>query len=63
MTRTWQVEVRVEVFNALNRDNFIRLNNIYGDGPTPLPTFLAPVAGLTNPDPARQIQFGLRLMF
>jgi hypothetical protein len=42
MTRTWQVEVRVEVFNALNRDNFIRLNNIYGDGPTPPPTFLAP---------------------
>jgi hypothetical protein len=63
MTRTWRVEARIEVFNALNRDNFLRVNNIYGEGPAPLPTFLAPVAGITNTDPARQIQFGLRLMF
>jgi hypothetical protein len=47
--------VRVEVFNALNRDNFIRLNNIYGDGPTPLPTFLAPVAG--SPTRIRRVRF------
>jgi hypothetical protein len=37
--------------------------NIYGEAPMPLPTFLAPVAGITNADPARQVQFGIRLMF
>lgn len=43
-----------------NRRNFIKVNNIYGEG---LATFLAPVAGITNADPSRQIQFGLKLLF
>jgi hypothetical protein len=29
----------------------------------PLPTFLKPVAGITNVDPSRQLQFGLKLIF
>jgi hypothetical protein len=58
-----QAEGRVEVFNLLNRENFIKVNNIYGEGPAPLPTFLAPVAGIVNTDPSRQIQFSVKLIF
>jgi hypothetical protein len=58
-----QAEGRVEVFNLFNRENYIKVNNIYGEGPAPLPTFLAPVAGITNADPSRQIQFSFRIIF
>jgi hypothetical protein len=57
------VEARLEAFNLFNRNNLIRVNNIYGEGPKPLPTFLAPIAGITNADPARQIQLMLRFLF
>jgi hypothetical protein len=63
VTQRMRVEARVEVFNALNRGNFIKVKNIYGEGPLPLPTFLAPVAGITNSDPARQVQFALKFRF
>jgi hypothetical protein len=53
----------VEVFNALNRSNFTKVNKIYGEWPTLLATFLAPVAGIANADPARLVQFVLRQMF
>jgi hypothetical protein len=39
------------------------VNNIYGEGPAPLASFLAPVAGITNADPSRQIQFAFKLLF
>ena len=45
-------ELRVEGTNLLNRSNFLRVNATYGDGSAPLATFLGPVAGLTNSDPA-----------
>ncbi len=59
----YAVEARVEVFNVLNRVNPIKVNGIYGEGPSPLPTFLAPVAGVTNVDPARQVQLSARFLF
>jgi Carboxypeptidase regulatory-like domain/TonB dependent receptor-like, beta-barrel len=58
-----RVEGRLEVFNLFNRSNFIKVNNIYGEGPAPLASFLAPVAGITNADPSRQIQFAFKLIF
>jgi hypothetical protein len=58
-----RLEFRVDVFNLFNGSNFYRLNNVYGNGATPLPTFLRPVAGVTNVDPGRQFQFGLRMIF
>jgi hypothetical protein len=58
-----RAEARLEVFNVLNRANFIKVNNIYGEGPLPMPTFLAPVAGITNADPSRQVQFSAKLIF
>jgi outer membrane receptor protein involved in Fe transport len=59
----WRVEARLEVFNLFNRANFIRVNNIFGEGPAPVATFLAPVAGITNADPSRQIQFAFKVSF
>ncbi len=58
-----RAELRVDLFNALNRNNPITVNNIYGEGPAPRTTFLAPIAGINNIDPSRQIQFGLRFLF
>jgi len=58
-----RLELRGEVFNLLNRSNFIRLNNTYGNGAAPVATFLAPLAGVQNSDPGRQFQFGARLVF
>jgi hypothetical protein len=59
----YRVELRAEFLNALNRSNFLRVNGTYGNAALPLATFLAPIAGVTNSDPARQIQFGMRFLF
>ncbi|MDT4898015.1 MAG: hypothetical protein QOH25_3092 [Acidobacteriota bacterium] len=58
-----RVELRAEVFNLFNRNNYIKLQNIYGDSQTPRANFLTPLAGVQNADPARQFQFGARLLF
>jgi len=57
------LELRVDVFNLFNNSNFYRFNNNYGDGTTPRGTFLTPVAGISNVDPGRQIQFAARFVF
>jgi hypothetical protein len=53
----------LEIFNLFNRANFLKVNGIYGEGPAPLSTFLAPIAGITNTDPSRQIQASVKLIF
>jgi hypothetical protein len=58
-----KLELRGEAFNLFNRSNFVRLNSTYGNGATPDARFLQPLAGLQNSDPARQFQFGARLIF
>ena len=58
-----RVELRAEVFNLFNRNNYIKLQNIYGNSLEPRADFLTPLAGLQNSDPARQFQFGARLIF
>lgn len=58
-----KLELRLEGTNLFNRSNFLRVNTTYGDGATPLASFLGPVAGVSNSDPARQLQVGLRLTF
>jgi hypothetical protein len=63
VAQRWRVEARLEVFNLFNRANFIRVNNMFGEGPAPAATFLAPVAGITNADPSRQVQFAFKLSF
>jgi hypothetical protein len=63
LTEKMRVELRADVFNVFNHNNYIKLNNTYGRGPVPLSTFLQPIAGLSNSDPSRQIQFGARFIF
>jgi outer membrane receptor protein involved in Fe transport len=58
-----RLELRAEAFNLFNRNNYIKLQNIYGNSNTPRADFLSPLAGLQNSDPARQFQFGARLLF
>ena len=58
-----RAETRVEALNALNSKNFITVNNTYGTGTTPASSFLTPIAGITNTDPSRQLQFVVRLLF
>jgi hypothetical protein len=58
-----RAELRGEIFNLFNHNNYITLNNVYGEGPAPSNTFLHPIAGIQNVDPSRQIQFVLRLSF
>lgn len=57
------LELRGEVFNILNRSNFIKLNNVYGNAAAPDAKFLTPLAGIQNSDPGRQFQFAARLVF
>lgn len=57
------VEARADAFNLFNGNNYFGLNNIYGNGQAPLATFQQPLPGVTNVDPSRQFQFGLRFLF
>ena len=63
ITQRVRAELRLEGTNLLNRSNFLRVNAIYGDKPTPSTTFLRPIAGLANTDPGRQLQVGLRIIY
>jgi hypothetical protein len=58
-----RVETRLDVFNVFNRNNYIELDNTYGEGPAPGPDFMQPIAGIQSTDPSRRIQLGLRLLF
>lgn len=58
-----RLEMRAEVFNLFNHNNYIKLQSIYGNAATPRADFLTPLAGVQNSDPARQFQFGARLIF
>ena len=57
------LDVRAQAFNVLNSRNFITPNNIYGNGATPIASFLAPQAGITNSDPSRQLEGVARVRF
>jgi hypothetical protein len=56
-------DIRLEAFNVFNRNNYIQVNNIYGEGSTPRASFLQPIAGVVNTDPSRQLQLALKLQF
>lgn len=63
LTEKAAVDFRVEMFNILNRNNYIEVNNIYGEGSGPSTTFRQPIAGVARTDPSRQIQFMFKLSF
>jgi hypothetical protein len=58
-----RAETRIEALNVFNSKNFINVNNNYGEGATPSSSFLTPLAGITNTDPSRQLQFAIRFLF
>ncbi|MGH9631625.1 MAG: hypothetical protein ACRD7E_25245, partial [Bryobacteraceae bacterium] len=63
LSESIRLELRADVFNFFNNSNFYRLNNVYGNGMAPLPTFMQPLAGIANVDPGRQFQFAAKLVF
>ena len=63
LTEQFTLEARAEAYNVINRNNYIEVNKVYGDGNAPVSTFLQPIAGVTRTDPSRQFQFGLKLHF
>jgi hypothetical protein len=47
----------------LNHANFVGYNGTYGNGSTAPAGFGAPLAGITNQLPARELQFSVRAAF
>lgn len=58
-----QLDLRVEAFNVLNHANFVGYSGTYGNGPTAGPGFGAPLPGITNQLPPRQLQFLAKFSF
>jgi hypothetical protein len=56
-------DFRAEAFNALNHRNVVGYSGTYGDGSSAGPGFGAPLAGVTNQLPARELQFSARIEF
>ena len=57
------LDLRAEAFNALNHANYVGFNGTYGSGLTAPATLGAPLVGVTNQLPARQLQFSARVIF
>ncbi len=55
--------LRAEAFNLLNHRNVVGYSGTYGNGAKPGPGFGAPLAGVTNQLPARELEFSARLEF
>lgn len=63
LTERMRLELRADIFNVFNNQNYYSYNRVYGNGPAPLATFLQPIAGVSNTDPARQFTFGAKFVF
>jgi hypothetical protein len=57
------LNLRAEAFNVLNHANFVGFNSTYGNSATAPATLGAPLAGITNQLPARELQFSAKLIF
>lgn len=55
--------LRAEAFNALNHRNVVGFSGTYGNGVAPGVGFGAPLAGVTNQLPARELQFSAQFQF
>ncbi|HYI95647.1 MAG TPA: TonB-dependent receptor [Bryobacteraceae bacterium] len=63
LTERIRMELRADGYNLLNNQNYYVFNTVYGNGAAPAATFLKPVGGVANVDPARQFTFGAKLQF
>ncbi len=61
-TRT-SVNLRAEAFNLLNHRNVVGFSGTYGNGALPGLGFGAPLVGVTNQLPARELQFSAQIEF
>jgi hypothetical protein len=57
------VNLRAEAFNVFNHANFVGFSGTWGNGATPALGFGAPLAGITNQLPAREMQFSAKVEF
>lgn len=55
--------LRAEAFNVLNHRNFVGFSGTYGNGAAPGQGFGAPLPGVTNQLPARELQFSAQFDF
>jgi hypothetical protein len=55
--------LRAEAFNVLNHRNVVGFSGTWGNGATPGNGFGAPLAGITNQLPAREMQFSAQIEF
>lgn len=59
----FHANLRAEAFNLLNHRNVIGFSGTYGNGASPGAGFAAPLAGVTNQLPARELQFSAQIEF
>jgi hypothetical protein len=62
-TERLHANLRAEAFNVLNHRNVVGFSGTYGNGASPGPGFGAPLAGVTNQLPARELQFSAQIEF
>jgi hypothetical protein len=62
-TERLHANLRAEAFNLLNHRNVVGFSGTYGNGASPGAGFGAPLAGVTNQLPARQLQFSAQIEF
>ncbi|HXN65784.1 MAG TPA: carboxypeptidase regulatory-like domain-containing protein [Candidatus Acidoferrales bacterium] len=60
---TFRVNFRAEAFNVFNHFNVFGRNGTYGNNATPASALGAPLSGIANVGPSRQLQFQMRLLF
>jgi hypothetical protein len=62
-TERLHANLRAEAFNLLNHRNVVGFSGTYGNGASPGAGFGAPLAGVTNQLPARELQFSAQIEF
>ena len=63
LTERVHANLRAEAFNVLNHRNVVGFSGTWGNGATPGAGFGAPLAGVTNQLPAREMQFSAQIEF
>jgi hypothetical protein len=62
-TERLHANLRAEAFNVLNHRNVVGFSGTYGNGALPGHGFGAPLTGITNQLPAREMQFSAQIEF
>jgi hypothetical protein len=57
------VSLRAEAFNLTNHNNIYGRNGVFGNNASPSASLGAPLGGISNVDPGRELQFQLRFSF